>query len=114
MDPKTRLHLIDMATFAKDAQSFLGDLDAVQLSVQREKLFAISRAIELIGEAANRVCEDDRAALETIPWTKAIGMRNRIIHAYHAVDPEILVSTIRDHIPPLIASLEQAIAELNP
>lgn len=114
MDPKTRLHLIDMRQFASDARDFLGDLDAAGLSADKLKLYAISRAIELIGEAANRVRESDRAALPDIPWTKAIGMRNRIIHGYHAIDPEILVATIRDHLPALIATLDHAIGDLTP
>lgn len=113
MDPKTRLHLMDMLSFARDAQSFLGALDAQALAANREKLFAVSRAVELVGEAACRVRDEDRAQLPDIPWNKAIGMRNRIVHGYHAVDPDILVSTIRNHLPALTETLERAIEELN-
>ncbi|MCW5724921.1 MAG: DUF86 domain-containing protein [Maricaulaceae bacterium] len=114
MNPKTRLHLTDMLAFSRNARDFLGDLDAKALAADTEKLFAVSRAVELIGEAATRVTEADRKRLPDIPWGKAIGMRNRIIHGYHAIDPEILVVTIRDHLPPLIESLERAIKDMTP
>lgn len=42
-----------------------------------------------------------------------LGMRNHIAHAYHAVDPVILVNTIRNHFPGLIAAIQSALRELD-
>jgi uncharacterized protein with HEPN domain len=36
-------------------------------------------------------------------------MRNEIIHGYASVDPEIVLRTIRENLPPLIRQLETAL-----
>ncbi|MBI1264286.1 MAG: DUF86 domain-containing protein [Alphaproteobacteria bacterium] len=77
----------------------------------REKAYAVCRAVELIGEAANRVPQADQAAMPFIAWSQIIAMRNRIIHGYHAVDAGMLVSTVRDHLPTLCERFERAIGD---
>ncbi|MFC4725385.1 DUF86 domain-containing protein [Glycocaulis abyssi] len=114
MDAKTRLHLLDMLEFATNAQTFLGDADAEAVSANPEKFYAVRHAVELVGEAARRVPEADREQFRTIAWNEAIGMRNHIAHAYHAVDAVILVNTIRNHFPGLIAEIQSALREISP
>lgn len=111
MESKTRNHLTDRLSFARDALEFVDDIDAAQLALNKEKLYAVSRAVELIGEAANRVPQADQTAMPDIAWSQIIAMRNRIIHGYHAVDAGILVSTVRDHLPTLCERLERAIGD---
>lgn len=114
MDAKTRLYLLDMLEFANNAAAFLGDADAATLTANPEKFYAVRHAVELVGEAARRVPDADRQHLKSIPWNEAIGMRNHIAHAYHAVDPVILVNTVRNHFPGLIAAIQSALRELAP
>ena len=45
--------------------------------------------VEIIGEAANRVSDHKKKELADIPWKVIIGMRNRLIHGYDAVDLEV-------------------------
>lgn len=111
MESKAANHLKDLLTFACDALDFPGELDAAQLAGNKEKPYAVCRAVELIGEAANRVPQADQAAMPFIAWSQIIAMRNRIIHGYHAVDAGMLVSTVRDHLPTLCERLERAIGD---
>ena len=71
---------------------------------------ALMKSIEIIGEAAGKVSEPCRQAHTDIPWARIIGMRNRLIHAYHDINLELLWNTITDDLPPLIALLEAALA----
>jgi len=41
---------------------------------------AIERALEVVGEAANRLPMDLRAKYPDLEWRKIIGMRNVLIH----------------------------------
>jgi uncharacterized protein with HEPN domain len=41
---------------------------------------ALTRLIEIIGEAANRVPDEFQDNHPEIPWMEIIGMRNRLIH----------------------------------
>ena len=68
---------------------------------------ALTRLIEIIGEAANRVPEDFQQTHSEIPWIAIIGMRNRLIHGYDEVDSDFLWSVVRSDLPPLIKQLNK-------
>lgn len=40
-------------------------------------------------------------------------MRNRLIHAYHDINLDIVWQTIHDDLPPLIAGLQRALDEMK-
>ena len=88
---------------------------AVELSQDRKRSdldedltfnLALTRLIEIIGEAANRVPEEFQEMHPEIPWTEIIGMRNRLIHGYDEVDFNFLWSVIQNDLPILIEQLE--------
>ena len=64
--------------------------------------YAVSHALQIIGEAAARVSEDTRNSLVDVPWTQLIGLRNRLVHDYGRIDREILWDTLQVDIPSLI------------
>jgi uncharacterized protein with HEPN domain len=69
-------------------------------------LFALVRAVEIIGEAASRVSEPTRAALPAAPWNQMAAMRNRLIHAYFDVNRDVVWQTAIEEIPALVTVLE--------
>ncbi|MBN1145643.1 MAG: DUF86 domain-containing protein [Anaerolineales bacterium] len=68
---------------------------------------ALTRLLEIIGEAANRVPGDVQARHPEIPWLQMIGARNRLIHGYDSVDFDILWMIVQQDLPDLIAKLEK-------
>lgn len=70
-------------------------------------VYAATRAVEIVGEAASQIDPAARQTLLNVPWRQAIDMRNKLIHGYRSLQPEILYETIRDDFPPLIAELER-------
>jgi uncharacterized protein with HEPN domain len=40
-----------------------------------------------------------------------VGLRNRLIHGYDVVDPQLVWSIVRDEVPPLIAQLASVLAD---
>ena len=72
---------------------------------------ALERFVEIIGEAANGVSSSRQDSLPDVPWRQIIAMRNRLIHGYIAVDYDVLWDIVRDDLPKLIRTLEQAIGE---
>ncbi|GAC1475186.1 MAG: DUF86 domain-containing protein [Isosphaeraceae bacterium] len=71
--------------------------------------FALVRALEIIGEAAARLTEENRAAHPEIPWINIIGMRNRLAHGYFDVDLDIVWRTVSVSLPRLIDNLDTLI-----
>lgn len=75
------------------------------LEVDRTLELVLTRLVEIVGEAASRVTLEDRAERPEIPWRGIIGMRNRLIHGYDAVDLDVLWQVVSEDLPPLIARL---------
>lgn len=66
---------------------------------------AVVREIEIIGEAANHLSDAFRSHHTSIPWSDVVGMRNKLIHEYFGVDPEVVWKTAREDLPHLRSSL---------
>jgi len=75
------------------------------LDTDRLLNLALTRLIEIIGEAANRVPEPLQAKYPQLPWLQMIGVRNRLIHGYDSVDFDILWAIVTQDLPPLISQL---------
>lgn len=63
---------------------------------------AVTRLIELIGEAASQYPKELQMQYPQIPWAKMISMRNRLIHGYDFVDYNILWNAVTMNIPRLL------------
>jgi uncharacterized protein with HEPN domain len=72
---------------------------------------ALVRLLEVIGEAANRVPNEEQKQHPEIPWSQIIGLRNRLIHGYDAIDLDILWQIMSQDLDPLIAGLEAIIPD---
>jgi uncharacterized protein with HEPN domain len=67
---------------------------------------ALTRLLEMLGEAANRVPEEIRMKYPDLPWLQMIAARNRLIHGYDSVDFDILWTIIQNDLPTLITRLK--------
>ena len=76
------------------------------LDTDRLLNLALTRLLEIVGEAAGRMPQDERINYPQIPWPRMVSLRNRLIHGYDVVDHNILWSVIESELPPLIVSLK--------
>ena len=77
-----------------------------ELDGDRMLELALTRCLEIVGEAAARVSAECRSEHPGIPWPAIVGMRNQLIHAYFEVDRNILWDTVKTDLPPLVTALE--------
>ena len=105
MQPEDRVRLLHMLDHAVEAVEMARGRSRGDLETDRQFNLALVRLIEIVGEAASRVTQAERHRIVGIPWQDIIGMRNRIVHGYDAVDFDILWDVIDLHVPPLIAEL---------
>lgn len=76
------------------------------LSEDRVLELALTRLVEIVGEAASRVPREQQARYPDIPWSAIVGMRNRLVHGYTEIDGDALWSTIAEDLPALVPLLE--------
>jgi uncharacterized protein with HEPN domain len=71
---------------------------------------AVERQLGIIGEAVNKFDSlNPEFSLENAK--KIVGFRNRLIHAYDAVDSSMIWVIIKRHLPPLKEEITQKLAE---
>ncbi|MBV5310734.1 DUF86 domain-containing protein [Chromatium okenii] len=112
MDSKDAIRLRHMIEAAEDVQRFIDGRQRTELDSDRMLLFALVRAIEIIGEAANKVSDDTRSIAAGIPWKPIVGMRNRLIHAYFDINADMLWVAATVEIPALLVQLKVLIGEM--
>ena len=94
-----------MIEAAETVGAFVAARHRADLDTDRMLLFALVRAVEIIGEAASRLSPEARAAAPSVPCVQITGMRNRLIHAYFDIDHDILWRTAVEEIPALLPLL---------
>ena len=91
--------MLDMREYAQRVADLTAGHTKEDITEERDWPLRLSleRALEIIGEAANRVPRDVQAQFPQIPWAAIIGMRNILIHGYDTIDlPATLVCGYRE------------------
>ena len=96
-----------MLDYAREAVTILQDRQRADLENDRLLDLALTRLLEIIGEAANRVPEEIHEAHPEISWGQIISLRNRLIHGYDSIDFDILWAIVKNDLPELIENLEK-------
>jgi uncharacterized protein with HEPN domain len=68
------------------------------------------RRLHTIAESTQRLSMELKERHPEIPWARIAGFRNRIVHAYMDVDPDLVWSVIETELPALT---QLAIGELH-
>ena len=108
-----RLYLKDIFEAMVAAQSFVEGMDFDVFVEDDKTTSAVVRKLEIIGEAAKNVPETIRQEYPQVPWQQMAGMRDRIIHAYFAVDYVIVWDTLKDVIPPFQPIIKQILKDIK-
>ncbi len=110
MPPEDRVRLLHMIEAAEAAATFVAGRKRDDLDSNNMLTLALTRAIEIIGEAASRLSPAMRATTPSVPWAQIIAMRNRLVHAYFDIDHDILWTTATTEIPALLPVLRSLVS----
>lgn len=112
MNERDETRLRDMLDEARRARRFVEGKTRTDLDSDDQIVgFAVVRALEIVGEAANKVSQATRDTLPQVRWGDIIGMRNRMVHDYANVDYNIVWDVVVYDLPPLIIALEALFPE---
>lgn len=101
-----RVRLRHMADAMDAAMRFVEGRNRSDLESDEMLLFALVRAIEIVGEAASKISDEARAEMPELPWASIVGMRHRLVHAYFEINRDILWTTVTEAVPPLAKHLK--------
>lgn len=107
--PEDHVLLLDMVDHARRAVKAAENRIRADLDSDAVLAAAMERFIEVLGEAASKVSEATRDEAPTIPWRGIIGMRNRLVHGYAAVDHDIVWDVVTRDLPALLTELERLV-----
>ena len=69
----------------------------------RLHVYATTRALEIISEAARRLGPDFRARHKSLPWRQIMGIGNVLRHDYEDVVESMIWDTVHISLSPLLA-----------
>jgi uncharacterized protein with HEPN domain len=75
---------------------------------------AVTRNVQVLGEAANKVPDFIKTQFPEVEWNKIIRSRHIVTHDYASVDYEIIWRIATIHAIPLRESLNKILSELEP
>ena len=96
---------------AEKARSFVNGLDYDGFCKDDKALYAVVRALEIIGEAARQIPDDVRNANPEIQWREISAMRNKLTHEYFGVNTKVVWRTVQEDLLVIIPSLRNMLAK---
>lgn len=84
-----------------DIEKFTKSVSKEEFFQNKEKQYAVLRALEIIGEATKNLSKETKANCPEIDWKDIAGMRDKLIHAYFGVNLDLVWETVKESLPEL-------------
>jgi uncharacterized protein with HEPN domain len=110
---QTRLALYDIRDNGKLAQDFVAGLSFERFRDDPLFFYAVTRALEIISEAARRLPAELRDRHPELPWRAIMGVGIVYRHNYDTVAEEYVWRTVHESLPALLAVIEVEIGRLD-
>lgn len=100
------VYISDMLDYCESAISFISGLNYSSFIKDEKSIFAVIRAIEVIGEASKKVPKSLKIKYDNIPWREIAGMRDKLVHEYFGINEKVVWNTVKHDIPALKQQIE--------
>jgi uncharacterized protein with HEPN domain len=92
-------------------EELLAGKTQADIAQSRQLRMALEREFEIISEASRKIPDKNKSAEPSIDWVAMATLGNRLRHAYHRIDLDILFSIAETDLPPLKAFVERVLRE---
>jgi uncharacterized protein with HEPN domain len=104
-------YLEDLLDALRKSRQFVAGMRFEQFSKDDKTVYAVIRALEVVGEAAKQIPHDVQQRHREVPWQEMAGMRDKLIHHYFGVDLKVVWKTVEEDVPSLIPIIRDVIVE---
>ena len=106
-------YLEDILDAIAKVAKFINVMTFDQFSADDKTVFAVIRALEIIGEATKHIPEQVRESYPKLPWREMAGIRDKLIHDYFGVNIKVVWKTATEDLPKLEPEIQLIIAEFG-
>jgi len=106
-------YIEDIINAMEKSTNFIKDLSYKKFIQDDKTVFAVVRALEIIGEAVKSIPNNLRKKYPEIPWKDMAGMRDKVIHEYFGVKLSLVWKTVKEEMPPLKPLFEKMLREME-
>jgi uncharacterized protein with HEPN domain len=96
-----------------DIKRFTKGVTKEAFSRNKEKQYAILRALEIIGEATKNLSAETKAKYPEVQWSDIAGMRDKLVHQYFGVNLELVWETVENSLPVLENTISEMLRKIN-
>jgi uncharacterized protein with HEPN domain len=108
MSDKNALIFIEHIRENIDAiEDFSRSISKEDLLADKQKQYAIIRAIEIIGESVKNLPDSFIKKYPKTSWKEIVGTRDKLIHHYFGIDPDMIWKIIKEDIPKLKEQIQE-------
>ena len=107
------VRVLHMRDATRQALEFIAGRNRADLDADAMLMLAVTRLLEIIGEAAKYVSEPARALAPGVPWREIAGTRDRIAHGYFDINLDIVWDILSLDLPKLERELESLVPRLS-
>lgn len=84
---------------------YIKNLNFQEFENDTMRFLAVSRLLEIIGEATKNLSNEFKLNHPNVPWKKMAGLRDVIIHDYQELNCEMIFKIASEDIPKLLKEL---------
>lgn len=106
-------YIYDILDSIEKIESFTSNMDYAAFAADDKTVYAVVRALEVIGEAAKKIPDEARKQYPDIPWQKMAGARDKLIHEYFGINIKVVWKTVQESLPPLKPAIAKMIADMK-
>ena len=110
MSRRSELRVLDILDAIDRTLSYVEAMNYEDFLSDRKTQDAVTRNIEIVGEAGRSLPKAFREKHSDVPWDEIIGLRNVIVHQYFGILPDVVWDVIKNELP----KLRSQISKLKP
>lgn len=106
------LYLKDINQECQNIRNFTKNVTYEEFTENLEKVYAVAKAFENIGEAVKNIPKEITTSYPQIPWSEIAKMRDILTHHYFGVDDKVLWDTLGEDFEEFEKVIQKILSEI--